>query len=145
MRVYVASKFENTLAVQVMHQVLREAGHEITHDWTVEDLAAENDVNLALECAIDDVEGVENADAVVLLMHPNMKGAWVEVGIALARFIPIIIVGGPRFECIFERLPSVAHVDDAAGVLRALENLSASFDFPLEQVKPLVPHRRGGR
>lgn len=120
MKIYVASKFENTLAVQIMHRVLREAGHEITHDWTVEDLAAENDPALAVRCAIDDVEGVEDADAVVLLMHPNMKGAWVEFGIALARFIPIVVVGGPRFECIFERLPSVAHVDDATGALAAL-------------------------
>ena len=124
-RVYVASKFENTDAVRALQTQLREWGYEITHDWTHEDLAAAQDVDLALRCAIADVEGVETADALVLIMHPNMKGAWVEFGIAVALFIPIIVVGrSPRFECIFERLPGVFHVDSPSEVLGVLEQIN---------------------
>lgn len=114
-RVYVASKFENKEGVRYLYDLLRAAGHEITHDWT--DETASSDAEF-YRCADKDVEGVWNADVLIIDVQPNMRGAWVEFGIALTRFIPIIVVNGKRgdhggYECIFQHLDNVWHVDTA--------------------------------
>lgn len=35
MRVYVAGKFEETVAVRAVMNAFRQRGHEVTYDWTV--------------------------------------------------------------------------------------------------------------
>lgn len=118
MRIYVASKFENTRAVRAAHAALRDDGHIISHDWTEEN--AESLAGQALEvflqgCAEKDVEGVLSADAFLLLNHELMAGGFTEFGMAIAAEKFIVVLDGkhpdkPRN--IFFHLAHVHHAKD---------------------------------
>jgi hypothetical protein len=121
MRLYVASKFENASAARDAMQQLTLAGHRITYDWTVAEVSADRSTENLTAIAMDEVDGVFAAEALVLLHHDGMKGAWVEVGAALARAIPVVVVGG-RLECIFEHLCfSARSVGEAIELLARLQ------------------------
>lgn len=110
MRVYVASKFENTEEVHRVMDALKAAGHTITHDWTHENPGnregAEKTAFL-VECATKDMEGVQTADALFLINHPNGKGMWTELGMAIAWNIPVFFACPERAYNIFTELPGV--------------------------------------
>lgn len=118
MRIYVASKFENTKAVREAYKVLQKDGHIITHDWTGETADGLSGDALALylrSCAEKDVEGVANGQGFLLLHHANVSGALTEMGIAIAlkRFIVVIDGRHPdKPSNIFFHLPTVHHVRD---------------------------------
>lgn len=118
MRGYVASKFQNSKAVQEAHAALRDDGHVITHDWTGE--SADGLSGAALEvylqgCAEKDVDGVETGEFFLLLNHELMAGGFTEFGIAIAKRVFIVVIDGhhpdkPRN--IFFHLPYVHHAKD---------------------------------
>jgi nucleoside 2-deoxyribosyltransferase len=112
MRIYVASKFEEKDRTRKIIEVLRNMGHQITHDWTHEIPYEEGDPRgppYYRKCAEADVAGVQTADAIIVLSHQHGKGMFVEMGIAIARGIPIVAVG-PHFNTIFYELPTVTKV-----------------------------------
>ena len=128
MRIYVASKFENTRAVRDVYEVLKEDGHVITHDWTGENadgLTGDAKEAYLQGCADKDVEGVLSADAFVLLNHVNMAGGFTELGMALAAGKFIVVLDGRHPQKpmnIFYHLPHVHHaksVYDARQMLKA--------------------------
>lgn len=87
MRVYVASKFTNQDEVREAFRLLHKLGHEITHNWTTESYEGKSDDELEhyrLECALGDVRGVQDADAVLVINHANGQGMWTELGMAIA-------------------------------------------------------------
>lgn len=125
MKVYVASKFENKWAVRAAILALRGAGHVITHDWTDEDATGLEGGELSLYLAIAarrSLTAALRAEALVLLWRPEMAGAWVEFGAALARGIQVIAVGAPPTHprCIFLELIPVQHVDGIDEAIRLL-------------------------
>jgi hypothetical protein len=129
-KIYCASKFENTKAVREAYLALRDDGHTITHDWTNEN--AEMLAGHALEaylqgCAEKDVAGVLEADAFLLLNHQLMAGGFSEFGMAIAADKFIVVIDGKHPEKprnIFFHLPHVHHakdLDDARKILLAHE------------------------
>jgi NTP pyrophosphatase (non-canonical NTP hydrolase) len=111
--IYVASKFENQTKVRAAYATLRAKGHTITHDWTQEsDAGLGGDARRAYhrQCAEADLKGVLDADGLLLLDHPNTHGADIEVGVALGKGIPVVVVGCVR-HTIFYTLPNVKLVD----------------------------------
>lgn len=91
MKVYVAGKWNESEHVRVVMNMLKVNGHEITCDWTghIHPLKSK-------EYALEDLEGVKNCDVLLALMpDPTTfyKGAWIEVGMALALNKKVIIVG----------------------------------------------------
>lgn len=130
MRVYVASKFENTKAVREAQAALKDDGHIISHDWTFEN--AEALAGSALEaylqgCAERDMEGVINADALLLINYTGCAGAYVELGMALASGRFVVVIDGHHPEKprnIFFHLAHVHHakdLEDARKILLAHE------------------------
>lgn len=117
MKVYVAGKFEDYEHVRAVQDFLEKLGHTITFDWTKE---AQQQEELGrsqeqrshatrLGNARSDVQGVEEADALVALMRPDVYGTMVEIGIAIADETPVYLVAGPqgiRYS-IFWELPLV--------------------------------------
>lgn len=129
MRVYVASKFEEKDRTRQVIEVLRNMGHQVTHDWTTEVPYAEGDPRgppYYRKCAEEDVRGVETADAVILLSHPEGKGMFVEMGIAIGRGIPIIAVG-PHWNTIFFELACVTKVGTIEAAYVMLEEHRKKF------------------
>jgi len=102
---------------------LEQAGHIITLDWTVHeapDGGADGidgyDPELLASYAMEDVWGVQIADALVAIMERDYpyKGLWVEVGIALGCDILVCILGSAGDSCIFMNHPGVQRFDSLA-------------------------------
>lgn len=108
MKLYVAGKFEEAARVRQVHKRLRNAGHEITHDWTNEDPGERTGDELGAflrDCAIKDYDGVRTADAVLVLNHPHLFGGAAEMGMALALGKPVFLVEPWLRDNIFFHLP----------------------------------------
>lgn len=149
MKVYVASSNKNREATSAAIALLTRAGHEVPYDWTPNSVVgvsdrAKRDEMLA-RFAVEDIEGVRAADAVLVLSHPLMNATLVEFGVGVALNKRLIVVGaeepGIRY-CIFFRLPSVVHVDTietaitllqekwfSPGITPAFANDRESFDM----------------
>lgn len=111
MKIYIASKWSDDGIKQAREAMaaLEIDGHSITHNWCDEDPGDRQGDELALylwQCAVADLRGVEAADAVVAFPHDYGKGLYSEIGVALTRGIPVILVSpkAERMRCIFEVL-----------------------------------------
>lgn len=113
MKIYIASKFENKDTVRELQRRFLLAGHQITFDWTGcsdEGMEAEAKAKYWMQCAERDRRGVIDCDVFILLCRPEMRGAWVELGVALATNKKIILVGSGR-ETVFTEATGIFHVD----------------------------------
>ena len=126
MRIYVAAKLREDVvgSVRALYARLRALGHVITHDWTQSDAPAEATAEFWTRCAVGDAQGVESADAVIVLHHDKGKGLFVELGMAIALRKKVIAVGNfahsPEALCIFYWAPGVIRVSDEDAALAAL-------------------------
>ena len=69
----------------------RAAGWQCCSRW----LEGGHDNTASSVCGDDDLEDVRAADAMVVFHGPSTRGGkWVELGIAIERRIPILLVGG---------------------------------------------------
>lgn len=125
MKLYLAANFrQRDYARQVMDR-LEAAGHTITHDWTGEAAPPSDPTDLATfrrNVAIADHYGVRNAEALVLLDGEGLKGAYVEMGFAIERGIPVLVVGC-HYRQIFYEMPGVFLLDDIDEALAMLQVL----------------------
>lgn len=103
MDIYVASSWRNQDEVRLMQALLKEAGHLITHDWTKESetpgFLSSQDVHN--EYGYNDFIGVVEADAVVVLAHPEAKDTRCEMGMAIGMGKPVIVVGPEKWSTVF--------------------------------------------
>lgn len=131
MWVYVAGKFEHKAAVRAIQASVQDRGHTITHDWTQEDLGSRTGLaahSYLRECAKADVEGVINADVIILLNNPNGFGLMVELGVAIAKNIPVIVVAPELRDTPFFHLPLVIAVDTPSEALKILDRMAEDKD-----------------
>lgn len=124
MKVYCAAKFEEKTKVREVFKTLEAAGHTPTHDWTHEDLGDRTgqvaEAYLA-QCGIDDVLGVQRADAVILFHHPQLYGGMVELGMAIALDKLVILVKGEGGrDTPFFHLPCIHHATSLQEALAIL-------------------------
>ena len=102
--VYVASKFEDKERAWALIERLKDEGITITHDWTHEDdtgMDASTRSTYLRKCAEADVDGATRADIFIMLGHPNLRGALVEFGVALASGAVCLVVDPERTNNIF--------------------------------------------
>lgn len=78
MKIYVAAKFEEKQLVKEVQAALVKAGHTITHDWTNKPAT--------------DLNGVREADLLVLLLPPAGGESMIELGAALALDKHVLLV-----------------------------------------------------
>ena len=121
MKVYVASPFRRWPEALIVAEKLVLAGHSITHKWWEKE--KDNGVNLnsaeCIEVALNDEQGVRDADAVVALAFPNEGcGMFVEIGMAIAQDKPVYLVNGlsdaelPVRRSVFESLMTEISTDE---------------------------------
>jgi len=123
MRIYTAAPFMTYERVRAFNADAREAGHEVTHDWTLTEEfgpdgrpifgdGATLDMAVKAQRAIEDQVGVENAEAVILLADGGPSfGACMEAGMAVANGITLYVVAPTAFT-IFWGLPGVIVLPD---------------------------------
>jgi NTP pyrophosphatase (non-canonical NTP hydrolase) len=100
-RVYIATSTGNIAAHNALRDHLHHRGVELTYDWT--QLAHHNGAegwwsipfaereNRLRDVAQEEVQGVQDADLLVVLL-PGRKGTHVELGVAIASGVPVLIV-----------------------------------------------------
>jgi hypothetical protein len=117
---YVASHVTGKERVRAIHRRLREAGHEITVDWTsyeaVPSAERETRPERVREIAVRDLAGVRNCDVFVLLAEPpDGRAMYAELGVAIALSLlggapRVYVLGEDAAECVFFYHPAVKRV-----------------------------------
>ena len=108
---------------------LEEVGHGTTFHWAAIDDGIFNiDYTAWSDYAIACIEGVEAAQALVVMYRDGAHSAFVEMGVAIARFMPVVILGKhfhPDDSGLpYANLPSVftcETISEAVGVLNEIE------------------------
>ena len=88
MKIYIASSLSNTVQVQALRDAFIAAGHTITYDWTSRD-ESENRLQKLKELALAEIQGVKDADLVVIISDKKCQHS--ELGMAVALNKNVII------------------------------------------------------
>lgn len=127
MRIYVAGKWQDREDVRIWHNQLRARGHEITCDWTSHEYPGEGQEHLLTDYALADIKGVQDCDVLIALFEVEYayRGAFVEIGAALALGKRILILGHAGDSCIFMNHPLVRIFDNAWDVMEVVNQCGA--------------------
>lgn len=86
MKIYVAGKFSNNIAIRQYMTWLEEKNHTITHDWTSYQSDKEAPEEILADRADKDLTGVRDAYMLVAIMDDpdyEFRGTFTEIGMAL--------------------------------------------------------------
>ncbi len=100
-------------------ETLEHRGFIVLRDWTKEDPGGTRRA-----AAVEDLYAATHCDVVLLMWTDGMKGAWVEVGAALASGVLVIAVDARREDCIFLDHPRVEHVQYLGDAIALMERLN---------------------
>jgi hypothetical protein len=138
MRTYIATSFKCKEDFRNLKALLEAAGHSVVHDWSLDDIAGregmEKEIYL-MDCALACMEGVAHAEVFILLARPNMGGAFVELGLAMASGIPIVVLDAFKEgnqDPIFYHVPNSGvfqHAPSTDALLRILAEPKSSSPF----------------
>jgi nucleoside 2-deoxyribosyltransferase len=118
MKIYVAGKTHDFERVRRVQAACQRLGHTITFDWTETVEAYENPGDghdfdaltpeFKAECGENDFMGVASAELVIALVeHEHITGTLIEIGMALALYKDVWLVGKPKRDSVFYYLPQV--------------------------------------
>lgn len=114
MNIYVAGKTHDFPKVREVQQCVRAHGHTITHDWTTSvELHGPDHQGEPLTfpeaemIAEQDVDGVREADLVIVIPHERLTGTLIEIGIAVGLGIDVVFLGPPHPRSVFWAHPRV--------------------------------------
>ena len=102
-KLYVAANYEHDRGLAaIFAKHFESIGYKITRRWWSEEEDESKE-----ESALGDVQGVIDADAVVVIMLQTRgwKGTWCEIGMAIALGKPVYFVGDAGDSCIFRAHP----------------------------------------
>lgn len=132
MKIYIAAPWKHRGQVPGIAAKIEAAGHTITWRWwTIENVPeSERTVENLRHQAINDVQGVKDADLVLLINSERSEGKSLEQGIAVADNKPIIAVGtrGEFSQNVFHYLTNyrwVTSVDEALEILSTVQWLTS--------------------
>jgi nucleoside 2-deoxyribosyltransferase len=108
--VYLAGPWADRAKMPAIATVFEAAGFTITHKWWLEETGQNPDPDHGQRCALNDLHGVCNADAVVVLNTLYSEGKAVEQGLALGQGIPLCLIGKNPHN-VFYHLDSIEKVD----------------------------------
>jgi hypothetical protein len=120
MKFFVSGKIGDEDNVKKAMQALRDAGHEITFDWTTIDHLRPYDINSSAsrEAAIKESRGVLDADVLVIFAHERGVGMYVELGIAIGAGMPIRVVTNTESRTMFFHHPLVKKIGSFEEIIK---------------------------
>lgn len=112
MKFYVSGKLGDIWITKDVIEALRAAGHEITVDWTKLPSLKPYDINAeaSQKAAVEEAQGVKEADVLVLIPHDRGIGMYVEFGIALGSGIPVRVITKYESKSMFFHHPLVKRI-----------------------------------
>ena len=119
MKFFVSGKVGVEGDAKAAMKALREAGHEITFDWTeIEHLRPyDENTTASREAAFKESRGVQEADVLVVLAHNRGVGMYVELGIAIGCGVPVRVVTNEESRTMFFHHPLVRKVQSLEQIL----------------------------
>jgi nucleoside 2-deoxyribosyltransferase len=120
MRVYLATSFQNIPEFLEVKAALTAAGHTLTHDWSTE---TADTFEQFQACGARDIQGIDEADALVLINHEALRDGMFEFGFAVGQGCPVIVLHPDRrLSVFFHRARSLcASVEELLTALEGLE------------------------
>jgi nucleoside 2-deoxyribosyltransferase len=120
MKFFVSGKVGDDNITKTVMKALKNAGHEITFDWTTIEHLRPYDENATAcrDAAVSESRGVKNADVLVIIAHNKGIGMYVELGIAIGLGIPIRVVTKVESQTMFFHHPLVKKVSDIDEVIK---------------------------
>lgn len=108
MKFYIATSFSRVTAHHTVRDSLKQMGHEISYDWTLDESGKSISKEHLKEVALLELAGVSEADFVVVLL-PGGNGSHLELGFALAKekqiFLhsedPLLFEPGPQTKVFY--------------------------------------------
>ena len=131
MKIFVSGKVgDESEAREVMAHLAR-AGHEVTLDWTtIEHLKPyDENTDASAKAAALEVQGVKEADVLVVIAHDRGVGMYVELGVALGSAKPVYVVSKRPSRSMFFHHPLVT-------VVRSVDELTKR----LNAIGPTIGH-----
>lgn len=101
-------------------KTLQDAGHQITFDWTTIEHLKPYDKNASAsrEAAVQESQGIKNADVLILITHNKGIGMYIELGIAIGIGIPIRIITNVESRSMFFHHPLIKKVNNIDEVIK---------------------------
>jgi nucleoside 2-deoxyribosyltransferase len=126
MKLFIAGKVGKEEEARKVMEMVREAGHEITFDWTsIPHLRPyEKNEEMSKNAAILEAQAASKCDALILLADEKGVGMYVELGIALANGKPVFVIGGEGIPTMFLFHPLVQRVKTVREALSLLKTLN---------------------
>jgi hypothetical protein len=120
MKFFVSGKVGVESDVRSVMKAIREAGHEITFDWTTIDHLRPYDENATAcrDAALKESLGVKDADVLIVISHDRGVGMYVELGIAIGCGVPVRVVTNVESRTMFFHHPLVKKVDSIEQILK---------------------------
>jgi nucleoside 2-deoxyribosyltransferase len=119
MKVYVAGRTNDLARVKRAQEWCRQQDWQITYDWTenvnAQSVRAESggtDPATLRQYALNDRQGVRDADLVIVMTGPNLLGTAIEIGMAIERDTPVWLVGEPERDSVFFYLDTFTRIDE---------------------------------
>ncbi len=140
MKFYIATGFDNKVGHNAVRDELTAAGHTLTYDWTVPNSPPSEDSGLMASwlggIGQKEINGVLSADVLVVL-HPGGIGTHAELGMALAKKIPVLMLsirGISVFpvkygNCPFYYVAGIYHVDEESAMGHLDNDLREAFNM----------------
>lgn len=132
MKAYIATAIENHKQHNELAIMLNEIGFELTYDWTVHGSIVHQGLEVMTEYALLEKAGVCEADLVIVLL-PGGRGTHVELGMALAMDIPVIIYSPEESAFSFTKATCLFYFDPR--VLRISGTLQDIIDVLQERIE----------
>lgn len=134
MKFYVSAKWQLIDRVREAHRLIREAGHEITEDWTTRAFERDyGEFDKSKEFSEREVNTILDSDIFIHFSDGGGRGKYVDLGIALAgnklqgKPIKIYVIGRDANESQFYFHPSVYRRKIIEEVLEEVNNLQMFF------------------
>ncbi len=125
MKLFVSGKIGDEALTREIMEGLKNGGHEITLDWTRIGHLKPYDENpsASAKAAVLEVQGVKEADALVLVAHDRGIGMYVELGVALGTGKPVYLLSSRPSRTMFFHHPLVARVTSLSELVEKLASV----------------------
>lgn len=116
MKFYIATSLSRAPAHNIVRDILKKCGHEISYDWTLHGSVKSVSKERLREVALLELDGVSEADFIMVLL-PGGSGTHLELGFSIARgkriFLhtedPLTFELGPQTNAFYHH-PDITHL-----------------------------------